>query len=96
MHFIAMLIIGLIAGTLAKLLMPGKHSHSILTTMSLGVVGAVVAGFIGKAVGWYQTPADGPGIIASTVGGSLYWQFTIWSFETDPQRLLRPGSNPNV
>lgn len=68
MHVIAMLIVGLIAGALAKLVMPGKHSHSIVLTMLLGVVGAFIAGFIGRSAGWYQTPADGPGIIASTIG----------------------------
>jgi uncharacterized membrane protein YeaQ/YmgE (transglycosylase-associated protein family) len=71
MHIIAMLIVGLIAGALAKLIMPGKHSHSILLTMFLGVVGALLAGFIGRAVGWYQTSGDGPGIIASTIGAII-------------------------
>jgi uncharacterized membrane protein YeaQ/YmgE (transglycosylase-associated protein family) len=71
MHVIAMLIVGLIAGALAKLIMPGRHSHSIISTMLVGVVGAFVAGFIGRAVGWYETPGDGPGIIASTVGAII-------------------------
>lgn len=71
MHLLAMLIVGLIVGALAKLLMPGPHSHSILLTMVLGVVGAMVAGFIGHAIGWYQTPGDAPGIIASTIGAMI-------------------------
>ena len=71
MHILAMLIIGLIVGALAKLIMPGPHSHSILLTMALGVVGAIVAGFVGRAIGWYRTPGDAPGLIASTLGAML-------------------------
>lgn len=71
MHLIVMLIIGLVAGALAKLIMPGKHSHSIVLTMLLGVVGAFLAGFLGRAVGWYNNPGEGPGIIASTVGAII-------------------------
>lgn len=71
MHLIAMLIVGLIAGALAKLVMPGRHSHSIVLTMLLGVVGAFLAGFIGRAAGWYQEGVNGPGIIASTIGAII-------------------------
>ncbi len=71
MSFLAMLIVGLIVGALAKLLTPGPHGHSILLTMLLGIVGAMVAGMIGRAIGWYATPYDGPGIIASTLGAML-------------------------
>lgn len=71
MHFVAMLIIGLIVGALAKLIMPGRHSHSILFTMLLGVVGSFVAGLLGRAIGWYRTPGDAPGLIASTLGAML-------------------------
>lgn len=71
MHIIAMLIIGLIVGALAKLIMPGPHTHSILLTIVLGIVGSCVAGMIGHAIGWYRTPADAPGIIASTLGAML-------------------------
>lgn len=71
MHIISMLIVGLIVGALAKLLLPGRHNHSIVLTMLLGVAGSVVAGFIGHAVGWYRSPGDGPGIIASTVGAMM-------------------------
>jgi uncharacterized membrane protein YeaQ/YmgE (transglycosylase-associated protein family) len=71
MGFIWMLIVGLIAGALAKLVMPGKQGGGIIVTMLLGVVGAFVAGAIGRAVGWYHSPDQGPGIIAATVGALL-------------------------
>lgn len=71
MSFIWMLIIGLIAGALAKLIMPGKQGGGILVTMLLGIVGSFVAGALGRAVGWYRDADQGPGIIASTVGALI-------------------------
>ena len=71
MGFIWMLIVGLVAGALAKLVMPGRQGGGIIVTMLLGVVGAFVAGAIGRAVGWYHSPDEGPGIIAATVGAIL-------------------------
>jgi uncharacterized membrane protein YeaQ/YmgE (transglycosylase-associated protein family) len=49
-HFIAFLILGLIAGALAKLILPGKQGGGILITMLLGVVGAFIGGYIGRAI----------------------------------------------
>jgi uncharacterized membrane protein YeaQ/YmgE (transglycosylase-associated protein family) len=63
-------IIGLIAGAIAKLLMPGKDPGGILITMLLGVAGALLAGFLGRLVGWYE-PGEGAGIIASILGAML-------------------------
>jgi uncharacterized membrane protein YeaQ/YmgE (transglycosylase-associated protein family) len=68
MGFLSTLIVGLIAGALAKLLMPGKQGGGILITMALGVVGAFLANLLGHAAHWYRSPEEGPGIIASTVG----------------------------
>ena len=50
MDFIAFLILGLIAGALAKLILPGKQGGGIIITMLLGVVGAFVGGFIGRTI----------------------------------------------
>jgi uncharacterized membrane protein YeaQ/YmgE (transglycosylase-associated protein family) len=71
MHILAMLIVGLVVGILAKLISSGTHSHSIVMTILLGLAGSFVAGFIGRAIGWYRTPEDAPGIIASTLGALL-------------------------
>jgi uncharacterized membrane protein YeaQ/YmgE (transglycosylase-associated protein family) len=62
------LVIGLVAGALAKLFMPGKDPGGIIVTMLLGVAGSLVAGFVGRAFGWYHSGANGPGIIASIIG----------------------------
>lgn len=65
------LIVGLVVGALAKLFMPGKDPGGIIITMLLGVAGAFVAGFLGRALGWYDSPGDGPGIIVSILGAML-------------------------
>ena len=66
-----MLIIGLVVGAIAKLLMPGRDPGGIIVTMLIGVVGAVLAGFLGRSLGWYSNPADGPGIIVSVIGAMI-------------------------
>jgi uncharacterized membrane protein YeaQ/YmgE (transglycosylase-associated protein family) len=70
MHFIGSLIIGLIAGAVAKLIMPGKDPGGFLITMGLGVVGALLATFLGRAVGWYGE-GEGAGFIAAVVGSII-------------------------
>ncbi len=68
MHIIWMIIIGGVAGALAKLVMPGKDPGGIVITILLGISGAVVAGFIGRAIGWYDEPGEGAGLLASVLG----------------------------
>ncbi len=69
MEIVWMLIVGLVAGALAKLIMPGRQGGGIVMTMLLGVAGAVAVGLLGRALGWYDSSAgEGPGLIASTLG----------------------------
>ncbi|MDP4023280.1 GlsB/YeaQ/YmgE family stress response membrane protein [Methylobacterium sp. NEAU 140] len=65
------IIIGFLAGVIAKFIMPGPNEPSgfILTTI-LGIVGAFVATFIGQAVGWYG-PNQGAGFIGAIVGAVI-------------------------
>jgi uncharacterized membrane protein YeaQ/YmgE (transglycosylase-associated protein family) len=65
------LLIGLLVGALAKLLMPGRDPGGIIVTMLLGVVGAFVAYYVGKALGFYPGHGQAPGIIASVLGAML-------------------------
>jgi uncharacterized membrane protein YeaQ/YmgE (transglycosylase-associated protein family) len=67
---IGWMIFGLIVGAIGKLLMPGRDPGGILVTMALGMAGALIAGFLGRALGWYG-PADGAGYIASILGAIL-------------------------
>jgi len=63
-------LIGLIVGAVARLLMPGKDPGGILVTMALGIVGALVATWLGQLVGWYQ-PGQSAGFIMSVAGAVL-------------------------
>jgi uncharacterized membrane protein YeaQ/YmgE (transglycosylase-associated protein family) len=65
------LIIGLVVGAIAKLLMPGRDPGGIIVTMLIGVAGALLAGFLGRAMGWYNDPGEGPGIIAAIIGAMI-------------------------
>jgi len=71
MGFLWTLIIGLVVGAIAKLLMPRKDPGGVIVTMLIGVAGALLAGFLGRALGWYNNPGEGPGIIASIIGAML-------------------------
>ncbi len=68
MHILWIVLVGFVAGIIARLLTPGpnKPAGFVLTT-ALGVVGAFVATFIGQSVGWYR-PDQGAGFVAATLG----------------------------
>ena len=68
MGFLWTIVIGFVAGVIAKFIMPGPNEPSgfVLTTI-LGVVGAVVATWLGQALGWYG-PGEGAGLIGAVVG----------------------------
>jgi uncharacterized membrane protein YeaQ/YmgE (transglycosylase-associated protein family) len=70
MEFIWMLVIGLIVGALAKFIMPGKDPGGIIVTILIGIAGALIAGFLGRTLGWYA-PGEAAGFIASLVGAIL-------------------------
>ncbi len=57
MAIISMIVVGLIVGAIAKLRMPGRDPGGILVTMLVGIAGAMVAGVIGRAAGWYASAA---------------------------------------
>jgi uncharacterized membrane protein YeaQ/YmgE (transglycosylase-associated protein family) len=67
---IGTLVIGLIIGAVAKLLMPGRDPGGCLVTILLGIAGALVAGYLGRAIGWYE-PSEPAGFIASVIGAML-------------------------
>lgn len=65
------IIIGFIAGVIAKFIVPGRKEPSgfILTTI-LGIVGAFLASYLGQALGWYA-PGEGAGLIGAIVGAVI-------------------------
>ncbi|MEO7650281.1 MAG: GlsB/YeaQ/YmgE family stress response membrane protein [Bryobacteraceae bacterium] len=70
MQFLWMCLIGLLAGALAKLIMPGKDPGGLIVTMLLGIAGSLIAGFLGRTMGWYGE-GDGAGLIMSVLGAIL-------------------------
>jgi uncharacterized membrane protein YeaQ/YmgE (transglycosylase-associated protein family) len=66
-HLLWEAIIGLIVGALAKFIMPGKDPGGIIVTMLLGIAGALLAGWLGKMLGWYQE-GQSAGFIMSLIG----------------------------
>lgn len=77
MGIITTIIIGFLAGVVAKFVTPGSNEPSgfILTTI-LGVIGAVVATYLGQALGWYR-PGESAGFIGAVVGAVLL--LVIWA-----------------
>ena len=68
--FLGWIVLGAVAGVLAKLIMPGKDPGGCIVTILLGIGGALLAGFIGNAVGWY-TQGQAGSFIAATLGAIL-------------------------
>jgi len=64
---LAWIVIGLVAGGIAKLLMPGRDPGGCIITILLGIAGALLAGWIGHAIGWYGEN-EGAGFLAAIVG----------------------------
>jgi uncharacterized membrane protein YeaQ/YmgE (transglycosylase-associated protein family) len=76
MSIIWTIIIGFVAGVIAKLITPGKNEPSgfILTTI-LGIIGAFVATYLGQAMGWYRE-GEGAGLIGAVIGAVIV--LLIW------------------
>jgi uncharacterized membrane protein YeaQ/YmgE (transglycosylase-associated protein family) len=84
MGIIWTIIIGFIAGVIAKFITPGDNEPSgfILTTV-LGIVGAFLATYLGQSLGWYR-PGEGAGLIGAVVGAVII--LLIWGYATGRRR----------
>ena len=88
MHILWLIVIGFVAGVIAKFLHPGSSNEPsgfILTTL-LGIAGSFVATYLGQALGWYQA-GEGAGLIGAVVGAIIV--LVIWG-------LFTPRQPPNV
>jgi uncharacterized membrane protein YeaQ/YmgE (transglycosylase-associated protein family) len=70
MAILSTILAGLIVGAIAKLLMPGKDPGGFIVTILLGIAGALVASYLGQAVGWYK-PGQPAGWITSILGAMI-------------------------
>jgi uncharacterized membrane protein YeaQ/YmgE (transglycosylase-associated protein family) len=89
MHILWIVIIGFVAGIIARFLAPGPNNPAgfILTTL-LGIIGAFVATFIGQAVGWYGRD-QGAGLIGAVIGALLV--LFIWHRLVTNRVIPDPG-----
>jgi uncharacterized membrane protein YeaQ/YmgE (transglycosylase-associated protein family) len=67
LSLIGTIVVGLIVGLIARALKPGDDSMGLIMTIILGIAGSLVAGYVGRALGWYQ-PGQAAGWIASVIG----------------------------
>ncbi|MFM0073628.1 GlsB/YeaQ/YmgE family stress response membrane protein [Paraburkholderia sediminicola] len=67
LSFIGTVIVGLVVGLIARALKPGDDSMGLIMTIILGIAGSLIAGYVGRALGWYQ-PGQAAGWIASVIG----------------------------
>lgn len=84
MGIIWTIVIGFLAGIIAKFIVPGPNEpRGFIMTTLLGIVGAVVANFLGQALGWYRI-GEGAGLIGATVGAIIV--LFVWGAITQRQR----------
>ena len=89
MSFIWIILIGFLAGVIARLLSPGPNNPTgFLLTTILGIVGAFVATFLGQTIGWYRAH-QGAGLIGATVGAILI--LFIWNRLVANRTISDPG-----
>ena len=90
--FIWIAIIGLIAGVIARFLLPGANNpNGFALTAVLGIVGAFLATWIGQSIGWYRLD-QGAGLIGATVGALIV--LFIWHHLVARGSIPDPGTGP--
>ncbi|MEM5384957.1 GlsB/YeaQ/YmgE family stress response membrane protein [Paraburkholderia phymatum] len=67
LSLIGTIVVGLIVGLIARALKPGDDSMGLIMTIIIGIAGSLLAGYVGRALGWYQ-PGQAAGWIASIIG----------------------------
>ena len=85
-HMLSWIIFGLIVGTVAKLLKPGRDPQGFFVTCGLGVAGSFLGGFLAQAVGWYGPDRSTGGFFMSIAGAILI----LWIYQK-----LEHTANPN-
>jgi uncharacterized membrane protein YeaQ/YmgE (transglycosylase-associated protein family) len=70
MSIVWTILVGFVVGLIARAVMPGEQKLGLILTTVLGVVGSLVAGYLGQAIGWYQA-GQGAGFLGSVVGALI-------------------------
>ena len=94
MGILWIILIGFVAGLIARFLVPGPNNPSgFILTIVLGIAGSFLTTFIGQAIGWYR-PDQGAGFIAATVGAVLV--LFIWHRLVARGVISDPGVGPRT
>jgi uncharacterized membrane protein YeaQ/YmgE (transglycosylase-associated protein family) len=83
MGILGWILFGLLVGIVAKLIMPGRDPGGIIITILLGIVGALIGGFLGQALNLY-----GPGEPAGFVGATLGAILVLWIYRLTTRRRI--------
>ena len=87
MGILGWILFGLIVGALAKLVMPGRDPGGIIVTMLLGIAGAVIGGFVGRALGFYGE-GEAAGFFMSFIGAVVL--LALYRAMIGRRRIARP------
>jgi uncharacterized membrane protein YeaQ/YmgE (transglycosylase-associated protein family) len=87
MWILGWILFGLVVGALAKLIMPGRDPGGIIVTMLLGIAGAVLGGFLGRALGLYRE-GEAAGWIMATLGAIVL--LAIYRMMVGRRTIARP------
>ena len=79
MHIVGWIVFGLFVGIVAKFLMPGRDPGGFVITAVLGIVGALVGGFVGRLIGWYGE-GDPVGFVMAVVGAIILLMIYRFTF----------------
>ena len=83
MGILGWILFGLVVGIVAKFIMPGRDPGGIIITIILGIVGALIGGFIGQALNLYQ-PGEPAGFVGATVGAIL----VLWIYRMATRKRI--------
>jgi uncharacterized membrane protein YeaQ/YmgE (transglycosylase-associated protein family) len=83
MGILGWILFGLVVGIVAKFLMPGRDPGGIIITIILGIVGALIGGFIGQALNLYQ-PGEPAGFVGATLGAIL----VLWIYRMATRKRI--------
>ena len=90
MSVLWVILFGLLVGVVAKLLMPGRDPGGMIVTILLGIVGALVGGFLGRVLGWYRE-GDPVGFLMAVMGAILVL-FVFRKLSGPPRVGVKGGS----
>jgi len=94
MGILWIIIVGFVAGLIARWLSPGPHNPSgFIMTIVLGIVGAFLATFAGQAIGWYRAD-QGAGFISATIGAVVV--LFIWNRLVAARVIPDVGAGPRT